>query len=50
MFHSEPMNMDVCEAYSTHTPSANADLINTTVCVAYEQTQFSTRRQEKPHQ
>ena len=37
------------DIYSTHTPSENADLINTTVCVAYEQIQFSTRRQEKPH-
>ena len=38
--------MDICEAYSTHTPSANADLINTTVCVAYEQMQFSTTRRQ----
>ena len=48
-FHSEHINMKVCEAYSTHKPNTNADFINTTVCAAYEQTQFSTRRLEKPH-
>ena len=34
------------EAYFTHAPSANADLIHTTECVAYELTQASVRRQE----
>ena len=36
------------EVYPTHAPSVNADLIHTTECVAYEQTQASVRRQEKP--
>ena len=35
------------EVYSTQSTSANADLIHTTECVAYEQTQASVRRQEK---
>ena len=37
------------EVYSTLALNANADLIHTTECVAYEQTQSSVRRQEKPH-